>query len=79
MSEEKSLLKNTPKCIVCQNTIQDTYSIMGDKNGYVYIYDVGNDWKLIYNDKIHNDTVTNIIVLGETTIITSGLDDLINV
>lgn len=75
---EENLIKDSPKIVTCMNVINNSYSIMGDHSGNLFIYDVNNNWKLIYNSNIHTQAITNIVVIDDI-IMTSGLDDNINV
>ena len=50
------------------------YLIFGDDFGYLYCYDIDNNFKLIYNQKVHSDYINDILTIDDDQILTCSYD-----
>ena len=50
------------------------FLLFGDDDGCLGCYDINNNYKLIYNQRIHSRPISNILSIDDDKILTSSFD-----
>ena len=53
------------KVIIIKFSNNSKYLLLGDTKGYLYCYDINNNFKIIYNQNIHCRILRNVVTIDD--------------